>query len=122
MQISLGRCLLWRGSACATFGLFGLMTIAFVSMMKTPTIVLGFLPTLIFKPFALWVVGGFIKELRTLDNFPTNSTINFPPAKPTLSLQHPQNTRRTTMIFRRESVSRPPSVVGSKITTISEEP
>lgn len=119
-QISLGRCLLWRGASIATLLLFGCMTIAFLAMMKSPSILLGFLPTLIFKPFGLWIVGGFISELRELENFPS-STNSLPPAKPTLSLSNPEMMKRTTTIFRRESAARPPSVV-TKITPIPEEP
>lgn len=76
---------------------------------------LGFLPTLIFKPFALWMVNGFIDELRELENFPVNPMANLPPAKPKLSLQDPKQLKRTTTIFRRESV------IPSKFTNIPEE-
>ncbi len=110
--------LLWRGSALATLALFGLVTISFVFMMKSATILLGFTPSLIFKPFAIWIVGGFIKELRQLENFPVNS---IPPVKPRLSLQYPEMIKNTTTIFKRESMSRAPSVAGSKITTILED-
>jgi len=116
---NLGRCLMWRGSSFATLTLFGLITMGFMVILKSPIIFLGFLPTLIFKPFAMWVVKGFIDELRQLENFPHNTNTTLPPARPTFSLLNPGQIKRSTTVFRRESLL--PYVIGSKIRTIAEE-
>jgi len=115
----LGRCLMWRGSSIATLTIFGLITMGFMVTLKSLIIFLGFLPTLTFKPFALWVVKGFIDELRQLENFPHNTNTTLPPVKPTFSLKNPGQIKRSTTVFRRESLL--PYVIGSKIRTIPEE-
>lgn len=78
-----------------------MITLAFVTMVHDLIVVLGYLPSLISKPFCLWVVNGFILELGELRTLPCNSVGPgaHPPAKPTFSLGDLESMKRTTTIF-----------------------
>jgi hypothetical protein len=44
------------------------MSIAFGIMLKTPLVILSVVPNVIFKPFAMWVVNGYIDDLLNAEN------------------------------------------------------
>lgn len=43
--------------------MFSFLTIAFGVLLNSGIVVLGLLPSIIFKPFALWIVSGFIEHI-----------------------------------------------------------
>jgi len=105
-QLKLTYCLFWRGATITSLLVCGMLTLAFITMVHDLVPMLGYLPSLISKPFSLWIVNGFIVELGELRSFPFNTVGNngeviqgHPPAKPTFSLDDLEGMKNKTTVF-----------------------
>ena len=57
------KCLFWYRCTITSLIAFSLFSVAFGVLLKSPLVLLGLLPSLIFKPFALWLVSAFIEDI-----------------------------------------------------------
>jgi len=74
-QASLEKCQIWQRFTISLLIAFTILTIAFGVLLSTALVILGLIPSLIYKPFAIWVVDGLIRDLKGHIGalFPTDS-------------------------------------------------
>jgi len=101
---SLERSLLWQRFTISLLIGYTILTLAFGVLLSTLLVILALIPSLIFKPFAIWVVEGFVTDLRGL-------LMKSLAEDPMTSLAGPEERKSTTVFIFNKNC---PDIVESK--------